>query len=120
MVGRVEMLARHGFAVLAPDLQAHGESTGRRITYGLREADDAGSAIEYARHRFRGLKVGAIVSGTHDRHTTTAQTQALFAAAREPKEIWLIPGAAHVDLARFDGSGYEKRVVGFLERELAD
>jgi fermentation-respiration switch protein FrsA (DUF1100 family) len=61
-----------------------------------------------------------IISGTKDVHTTVAQTQALFAAANEPKELWLVPGAAHVDLLRYDPRGYEEHVLGFLERHLAD
>ena len=46
-----------------------------------------------------------ILSGTADRHTTEAQTRALFAAANDPKELWLVPGASHDDL-RFDETGY--------------
>jgi uncharacterized protein len=61
-----------------------------------------------------------IISGTKDVHTTVAQTQALFSAAHEPKELWLVPGAAHVDLVRYDPRGYEEHVLGFLERHLAD
>ena len=61
-----------------------------------------------------------IISGTKDAHTTVAETQALFAAANEPKELWLVAGAAHVDLARYDRKGYEDHVLGFLERHLAD
>jgi uncharacterized protein len=45
------------------------------------------------------------ISGTADRHTTPSQTKALFAAANEPKELWLAPGAAHVDLLHFDRRG---------------
>jgi fermentation-respiration switch protein FrsA (DUF1100 family) len=37
-----------------------------------------------------------MVGGTVDRHTTLADTQLLFAAAAEPKALWLIPNAAHV------------------------
>jgi len=59
-----------------------------------------------------------IVSGTRDVHTTVAQTQALFAAANPPRDLWLVPRAAHVDLARHDPRGYAEHVVGFLERSL--
>ena len=60
-----------------------------------------------------------ILSGTADRHTTEAQTRALFAAANEPKELWLVQGASHDDLFRFDKSGYAAHVLGFLDRHLA-
>jgi fermentation-respiration switch protein FrsA (DUF1100 family) len=202
MIGRAELLWRAGFAVLAPDLQAHGESTGNRITYGHRESEDVATAVDALRRRFPALRVGVvgvslggaavalarpavgvdgavleavfpsiteaidnrirsrvgpladvlaplltmqleprlgvtvqelrpvdgirrmrcpvlIVSGTEDRHTTVAQTRALFAAANEPKELWLVPGAGHVDLLGYDPAGYRGHVVGFLERHLA-
>jgi fermentation-respiration switch protein FrsA (DUF1100 family) len=60
-----------------------------------------------------------IVSGTLDTHTTVAQTRALFDAANTPKELWLVPGARHVDLQRFDPVGYASHVVGFLKRNLS-
>ena len=60
-----------------------------------------------------------ILSGTADRHTTEAQTRALFAAANEPKELWLVPGASHDDLFRFDETAYAAHVLGFLDRHLA-
>ena len=55
-----------------------------------------------------------ILSGTRDEHTTEDETRALFARAAEPKRLWLVPGAAHVDLLRFAGKEYEQRVLGFL------
>lgn len=60
-----------------------------------------------------------ILAGTADHHTTEAQTRALFAAANHPKELWLVPGASHDDLLRFDARGYATHVVGFLDRTLA-
>jgi uncharacterized protein len=55
-----------------------------------------------------------MIGGTVDRHTTLEDTQLLFAAAREPKELWLIPNAAHVDFLRFAGDEYRRRVTAFL------
>jgi uncharacterized protein len=40
----------------------------------------------------------------------------MFAAAPEPKEFWLVPGAAHVDLHAAAGPEYELRVLAFLRR----
>jgi alpha-beta hydrolase superfamily lysophospholipase len=60
-----------------------------------------------------------IVSGEQDAHTTAAQTQALFAAAGAPKELWMVPGATHDDLLRHDPEGYARRVIAFLDRYLA-
>ena len=55
-----------------------------------------------------------VISGTADDRTTPAQTKALFAKAPDPKQLWLVPGAAHVDLDRFAGAEYERRVLEFL------
>jgi dienelactone hydrolase len=202
MLPRAELLWRSGYVVLAPDLQAHGESTGDRITFGYLEASDAEACLVYLREHFPSLHVGGVgvslggaalvlagdrghseaavleavfptiaeatdnrlsmrvgmlsrvltplllfqlkprldigvddlrpidsigrmrcpvlvLAGTADHHTTEAQTRALFAAAHEPKELWLVPGASHDDLLRFDACGYERHVVGFLDRYLA-
>lgn len=59
-----------------------------------------------------------IASGTVDNHTTEAQTRALFAAANPPKELWMVPGAAHVDLLRYDPEGYNSHVLVFLEKHM--
>jgi fermentation-respiration switch protein FrsA (DUF1100 family) len=59
-----------------------------------------------------------VIGGTADRHTTLAETQQLYAAAREPKELWLIPNVAHVDLLRVVGEPYRLRVLEFLNRTL--
>ncbi len=202
MLGRAELFRRDGFAVLVPDFQAHGESTGERITFGFLEAHDVEACVAYARRRFPDLPLGGvgvsmggaaltlaarrapvdaavleaafpsiteavdnrlaarfgsplsrlltpalllqlkprlgfgpddlrpieavqsmtspllIISGTADRSTTEAQTRSLYAAAPEPKELWLVPGAGHVDLLRFDPDGYRTHVLGFLRKQL--
>jgi alpha-beta hydrolase superfamily lysophospholipase len=198
MVGRAELLQQAGYAVLVPDLQAHGESEGRAITFGYLEARDAEAAVAFVRRRFPGLPVAGlgvslggaafvlagrtaevqalvleavyptveeavdnrvairlgplskllgpllllqlrprlgigpealrpvdhigalrcpvlVAAGAADRHTTEAQTRRLFAAAPEPKQLWLVPGAAHVDLLWHDPAGYRARVLGFLD-----
>lgn len=201
MLPRAELLWRAGYAVLVPDLQAHGESTGDRITFGYLESRDAEACLHYLRERFPRLRVGGVgvslggaalvlaghrggseatvleavfptiaeatdnrlamrvgalsgiltplllaqlrprlgiglddlrpvesikdvrspvlvLAGTADRHTTEAQSRALFAAANDPKDLWLVPGATHDDLHRFDPRGYAEHVVGFLDRYL--
>ena len=54
-----------------------------------------------------------------DRHTTVADTELLFATAREPKELWLIPNAAHVDYLEFAGDDYRRRILAFLKDAFA-
>jgi alpha-beta hydrolase superfamily lysophospholipase len=60
-----------------------------------------------------------VVGGARDANTTEEDTRALFAAAREPKELWIVPGAAHEDFAKVDPDGYRQHVVAFLRRSLA-
>src|SRR5207302_3608175 len=55
-----------------------------------------------------------IIGGTADRHTTVDDTRLLFAAAREPREIWLLQGAAHVDFLDFAVDAYRQRILAFF------
>jgi fermentation-respiration switch protein FrsA (DUF1100 family) len=60
-----------------------------------------------------------IAADAVDRHTTLAETQRLYAAAgAADKALWIVPGAAHVDLYAVAPSDYERRVGGFLESRL--
>jgi uncharacterized protein len=58
------------------------------------------------------------IAGTADKLTTEQESKALFNAAAEPKELWLVDGAAHVDLQAFAAAEYEKRILGFLAGKL--
>jgi fermentation-respiration switch protein FrsA (DUF1100 family) len=40
------------------------------------------------------------IAGANDRHTTLDESRRLFEAASSPKDFWVVPGAAHVDLHR--------------------
>lgn len=59
-----------------------------------------------------------LVSGTLDQHTHWAETERIFAAAREPKELWPVEGAAHADLHAYSSAAYEARILAFLARYL--
>ena len=59
-----------------------------------------------------------LISGALDRHTTEEQTRRLFAAAAEPKALWIVDGAAHVNLHAFAPAEYEARVSAFLSTHL--
>jgi uncharacterized protein len=61
-----------------------------------------------------------IISGSEDRHTPWPETRRLYEAASEPKELWRVEGAAHVDLHGFQPEQYESRVLQFLQRHLRD
>lgn len=201
MLRRAELFWNDGFAVIAPDLQAHGESTGESITFGHLEARDAVATINYVRSQEPDLPVvglgsslgGAalllgspkirldalilesvyptiteavenriairlgplaklltpvmlsqlewrlgigpddlrpidfiasigcpvfIASGDRDVHTTAAETRKLFEMASEPKALWLVEGAAHQDLLRFDEQRYSENVLAFLDEHV--
>lgn len=60
MLGRAQFLHDDGFTVLAPDLQAHGESPGAHVTYGARESLDAAAAMAYLRAAAPAERVGVI------------------------------------------------------------
>jgi len=58
------------------------------------------------------------IAGTADHDTRLAESQALFDAAAEPKQLWLVDGAAHVDMLAFAKTEYEKRILDFLAKNL--
>ena len=59
-----------------------------------------------------------IAAGSEDRHTTLPETRRLYAAAAAPKDLWIVDGAAHVNLHAFAPAEYERRIGGFLARYL--
>lgn len=201
MLSRARVLKDQGYSVLLIDLQAHGESTGEKITFGLRESEGVAAAVTFLRKTFPNEPIGAIgvslgaaaivlakqdlkldaaileslhptieeaidnrlklhfgnygsvllpimlaqlsfyldtamdelspitrinnlnspvlfISGTHDAHTTQSETERLYAAARTPKEIWIVPGAGHFNMHSYAGREYEQRIIDFLSRYL--
>ena len=197
MLSRARFLKDQGYSVLFIDLQAHGETAGDHITFGLRESDNVEASIAYLRSTFPAERIGAIgaslgaaaivlakrnlkldavileslhptieeavnnrlklhlgdhgsillplvlwqlsffldtpldalspiarindlnapvlfIAGTHDAHTTQPETERLFAAARFPKELWIVPGAWHFNMHSYAGREYEQRVSDFL------
>ncbi|MEM1116164.1 MAG: alpha/beta fold hydrolase [Bacteroidota bacterium] len=200
-VERMRLFHEAGYAVVAFDFQAHGESPGEAITFGWREREDAVAAVAFARDRFPGLPVAVVgqsmggaaailardrlgadalvveavyasveratrnrlgmrlgrfgealtplltaqlrprlgvgtddlrpeaaiagveapvlvLGGSEDAHAQPDETQALHAAAPEPKDLWIVEGTAHQDLHRFAPEAYRARVFAFLGRHL--
>jgi alpha-beta hydrolase superfamily lysophospholipase len=56
-----------------------------------------------------------ILHGTADDLISSRYSEQVFAEANEPKELWLISGAKHNNMAEVGGEEYERRVLGFLE-----
>jgi alpha-beta hydrolase superfamily lysophospholipase len=59
-----------------------------------------------------------IASGMEDQHTTWAETERLYRAARQPKELWPFAGAAHVDLHSAQPEAYRSKVLAFFDKHL--
>jgi fermentation-respiration switch protein FrsA (DUF1100 family) len=196
MVSRMQFLHDAGYSVLAVDLQAHGESPGKRITFGRLESLDAEAAVAWVRTHALGERVGVIgvsmggaaallaphglgadalvlesvfpdfrravanrvadyvgaaasaplaaaflalseptlgvgderpvdrigdigvpvfvISGERDTNTPPAEARELFARASDPKWLWLVPGARHVDFDRTLGTPYRRQILEFF------
>lgn len=59
-----------------------------------------------------------VIAGSEDERTPTRDSRELFARARDPKDFWLIEGAAHQDFHRYAAADYENRVLSFLGEHL--
>lgn len=201
MLSRARFLKDRGYSVLFIDLQAHGETAGERITFGLKESENIEASVAFLRKTFPAERIGAIgtslgaaaivlarqdlrlnavileslhptideavdnrlklhfgnygsallplmlwqlsfyldtsldalnpitridninaplllIAGTHDAHTTQPETERLYAAARTPKELWIVPGAGHFNMHTYAGREYEQHITGFLSDNL--
>lgn len=59
------------------------------------------------------------IVGADDQHTTLSESEQLFAAAAEPKELWIVEGGKHVDLHALKKEEYERRVLTFFKGHLS-
>lgn len=59
-----------------------------------------------------------LVHGGRDPYVSTAAVKGLFAAAREPKELWIVPEAGHREVDKLRPDEYLERVIGFFDRYL--
>jgi len=59
-----------------------------------------------------------IVAVSEDQHAKINETKDIFQAANYPKELWIVNGAAHVNLFEFDPSTYQYRVSTFFYKYL--
>jgi pimeloyl-ACP methyl ester carboxylesterase len=60
-----------------------------------------------------------VAAGDQDQHTTILETRRIFAQAPQPKALWEVGGAAHVDLHRYAQAAYEARVTDFFANSFA-
>ena len=59
-----------------------------------------------------------LIHGGRDPYVSTAAVEALFATAREPKELWIVPKADHRQVDEQHPDEYLTRVIGFFDRYL--
>ena len=59
-----------------------------------------------------------IIAGDGDRLVPAENGRKLFASAKEPKELWIIPNADHGATLAAAGSAYERRVGEFFDKYL--
>jgi uncharacterized protein len=59
-----------------------------------------------------------LVAGGKDQHTPLAESERLFAAAPEPKELWVLPEATHQNFHTLATVDYEQRVGRFFAQRL--
>lgn len=55
-----------------------------------------------------------IIGGKEDRYTPPAETREMFAAAKGPRTLWLVPGADHAAASALRTDEYRKRLLAFL------
>lgn len=59
-----------------------------------------------------------IISGKQDVYTTVSETQAIYNAAKHPKQLWLVDGVAHQDIYNHASTIYEKNILRFLSTHM--
>jgi len=59
-----------------------------------------------------------LIAGDADMHTQLKESRAMYAAAGANSWLWVVPGARHVDLYRYAGDEYRRRVGTFLGTRL--
>lgn len=58
------------------------------------------------------------IAGERDDLMPVGDVNRVFAAAQEPKQLWIVPGAAHARCREAAGLEYDTRLIGFFERHL--
>ncbi|KAB2858695.1 MAG: alpha/beta fold hydrolase [Anaerolineae bacterium] len=63
-------------------------------------------------------RAALLIQGTDDETIRRHNADELFAAARAPKELYVVEGAGHGDVYETDPAEYERRVLDFLSQYL--
>lgn len=57
-----------------------------------------------------------IMHGTADEAVPVSEAYRLYAAANEPKDLWIVPGANHRMIEQVAGDEYRRRIIDFFDR----
>jgi fermentation-respiration switch protein FrsA (DUF1100 family) len=60
-----------------------------------------------------------MIHGAADQHALVSGAQAMLARAQAPKSLWIIPGAAHIDLHGYAPAAYEAQIADFFGHYLS-
>ena len=61
-----------------------------------------------------------LIGGELDSNVPAYMARQLFAAAGDPKELWIVPGAHHADYGLLAPKEYDARIVDFFTRSLLE
>ena len=119
MLGRAAFLAEAGYNVLAMDLRAHGDSEGRYMTPGYKEADDVLAAVEYlraAKHDRPVVLFGYSYGAVAVLHAASRSNELVVVIADAPFLSYVDMMHRIVDVVRSDpgASWLSKLGVGFV------
>jgi fermentation-respiration switch protein FrsA (DUF1100 family) len=59
-----------------------------------------------------------IINGAKDTRMHAMDAQKLFDAASEPKELWLVKSAGHLECFSLAGEEYQRRIIEFFQKHL--
>lgn len=59
-----------------------------------------------------------LIHGNQDPYTSTEEVRAMYAAAGDPKELWIVPEAGHRNVDEVEPEAYKQKVLDFFERYL--
>jgi len=58
------------------------------------------------------------IHGSADQTVPLRMSQALYKEAKEPKELWIVPGANHLECRTKAGPTYENKITAFIDHAL--
>lgn len=111
MLERARFLHAAGYSVLLFDLQAHGESPGKHITFGYLESRDMNAMIDYMQQRLPNEKLAVI-------GISLGGASALLSEAPDKADA-LILEAVFSDLERAVGNRIGARLGDYIGQKLA-